>query len=482
MLAYEELQGSRGREVRYRPPRFDARSLFPHRPPRLRIGSVAYHIQNLSLGGVAAITKDSTANDDFAVGDTVKLTIQQAGLPIFESDAKVRWSEKTVFGSKVAFSFVDRVMELEKLINRNLQAQIATRSSFAGAEAGALVPQDYRAFCADVLKLLRGYRAVIDANLSVPKEFTRDFDHDSIFEACEAQLVQEWRVLWRTGNDLARSVMGERERRDAVKEYTEVVLTPELRGGAIWDRSYGKPLGYPGDFGIMNQVYDWRRVGANAYEMLLHRIGLEVAECIKTRMEVVRSEIGKVVAAKEGGRISRVLSLGCGSAREVETWLARSRSTMPRVEFTLIDQEQRALDYAYRAAYPHIVRNEERCRLNCLHISFIDVLRGTGGMNDLPPQDLVYSVGLLDYLSDRRAASLAGRLYEMLAPGGLLIIGNMNETPLSNLWPMEFITDWSLHYRSEAQMVAWTEGLDPASVWTDTECTGRVRLLYVRKR
>jgi hypothetical protein len=74
------------------------------------------------------------------------------------------------------------------------------------------------------------------------------------------------------------------------------------------------------------------------------------------------------------------------------------------------------------------------------------------------------------------------RLFETLIPGGLLIIGNMNETPLSNLWPMEFITDWSLHYRTEQQMMAWTEGLDPAGAWTDTETTGRVRLLYVRKR
>ncbi|HEX9159257.1 MAG TPA: class I SAM-dependent methyltransferase, partial [Rhizomicrobium sp.] len=309
----------------------------------------------------------------------------------------------------------------------------------------------------------------------------RDFDHGAVFEACESQIVQEWRVLWRTGNEIARSVMGERERRDAVKEFTEVVLTPELRGGAVWDRSYAKPLGYPGDFGIMNQVYDWERAGTDAYAMLLHRVGLEVAECIKTRMEVVRSEIGNVVASTNG-RCARVLNLGCGSAREVETWLSRSRAAPPRVEFTLIDQEQLALDYAYRAAYPHIVRSEGRSRLNCLHISFTDLLRGNSEMKHLPPQDLIYSVGLLDYLTDRRAASLVRRLFELLVPGGLLIIGNMNETPLSNLWPMEFITDWSLHYRSEQQMLAWVEGLDPAGAWTDTETTGRVRLLYVRKR
>jgi chemotaxis methyl-accepting protein methylase len=453
--------------------------LFPNAPPRLRVGARGYQIHNISLGGVAAIAKESR-DDELNVGDTVRLTIQQSGLPIFESDAKVRWAEKTIFGSKLAFGFVDTFIEIDKLINRNLQAQIATRTPLAAS--AALVPQTYRAFCADVLTLLRGYRAVLDTNMAVPAEFTRNFDHASVFEACEARLVQEWRGLWRTGNDIVRPIMEERERRDAVKEYTELALTPELRGGAIWDRSYTKPLGYPGDFGIMNQVYDWQRVGNTAYEMLLHRVGLEVAECIKTRMEVVRAEIGDAVAAKGAERTTRILSLGCGSAREVETWLGKRRVESPRVEFTLIDQEQHALDYAYRAAYPHIVHDEGRCRLQCLQMSFMDVLRGTSGLNALPQQDLIYCVGLIDYLTDRRAAGLVRWLYELVAPGGLLIVGNMSETPLSNLWPMEFLTDWSLYYRTEAQMMAWTEGLDPAGAWTTSEPTGRVRLLYIAKR
>ena len=94
---------------------------------------------------------------------------------------------------------------------------------------------------------------------------------------------------------------------------------------------------------------------------------------------------------------------------------------------------------------------------------------------------MIYSVGLLDYLSDRRARMLVRRLYEALTPGGQLIIGNMNETALSNLWPMEFITDWTLQYRGDAEMRAWADGLDAKECWTETEKTGRVRLLFLRK-
>jgi hypothetical protein len=107
--------------------------------------------------------------------------------------------------------------------------------------------------------------------------------------------------------------------------------------------------------------------------------------------------------------------------------------------------------------------------LQCMNISFTDVLRGDGGLHDVPPQDMIYSAGLLDYLSDRRYRMLVHKLYAALAPGGMLIVGNMNDTQLSNLWPMEFITDWTLMYRGDAEMRAWAHGLRAAECWTETE-------------
>jgi hypothetical protein len=52
MLAYDELRGSTGREIWYRPPRYEAQKLFPGTPPRLRAGSDLYQIHNICLGGV----------------------------------------------------------------------------------------------------------------------------------------------------------------------------------------------------------------------------------------------------------------------------------------------------------------------------------------------------------------------------------------------------------------------------------------------
>jgi hypothetical protein len=260
MLAYEELKGSNGREVWFRPTRYDARKLFPNHPPKVRVKSASYQLHDISLTGIAVVAKQAV-EEELSLGETVPLVFQQAGLSIFEGRAKVCRTESTVFGSKLAFSLVDSYVDFDRLLSRNVQAQIAANGSFLSSERSALVPREYRAFCADVLGVLRSYRALLDKNIHLADSFAHAFDEVGAFEACEGRLIEQWRGFWLTGNDIVRGIMNSREEREATKEFTELVLTPEMRAGAIWDRSYAKPLGYPGDFQIMNQVYDWEKLG-----------------------------------------------------------------------------------------------------------------------------------------------------------------------------------------------------------------------------
>lgn len=480
MLAYEELKGSTGKEIWYRPPRISARELFPSRLPRVRVGSSSYQLHDISIGGLSALSR-GTSEDALTIGEVVPLTIQQGGLPIFEARARVTRVESTHFGAKVAFNFVDAFIEFDKLLNRNVQAQIAAQPLHLNGDANQFVPKEYRVLCSDTLRFLRSYRSLLIRDVGATGGVQHVLDVNSAYEACVGRMTEHWRSLWRAGNDIVGEIMNHSELRQATKDYTELVLTPEMRQGAIWDRGYTKPLGYPGDYVVMNHVYSGERVGDDVYGMLIHQLGLEVAECIDTRMQVVRRHIGDVVSTRGQGRVAKILSLGCGSAREVELFLAGQHLSGKRAEFTLIDQEEEALRYAYDKTYPYVVGSKGQLGVQCMHLSFTEILRWTNGVTELQPQDLIYSVGLIDYLAERRAKALVHSLYTTLAPGGLMIIGNMNKTPLSNLWPMEFIADWSLEYRDESQMMAWTEGLQVQKAWTETEPTERVRLLFIRK-
>ncbi len=480
MLAYEELRGSSGRQIYFRPKRYEAAELFAGTPPKVLLKSATFRLGDISLTGIC-VNANQSVDAIFEAGEVLPIVVKQAGLSIFEGKAKVVRGERSVFGSKVALNLVDGIVDFHSLLRRNAQARISQQLATLDPHVGGLVSNEYRAHCADVLRFLRAYKTVVEASVKPFPNQSTGLSLDEAYAMCEERIIPQWRSLWRAGNQLVGDVMADKKKLEAMKEYTELVVTPELNHGPVWWRSYFKPAGYPGDFEIMNYVYDWQREGGDIYSQLMHRVGLDVAECIATRMHVVRKVIGDIVRARANGKPARIMSLGCGSAREVELHLKDTEAPNGAVEFTLIDQEEKALAYAYDHSYPVALSKKPNARVKPINVSFTDVLRGGSWLDDAGPQDLIYSVGLLDYLIDRRAKSLANRLYERLSPGGLLIIGNMNETELSNLWPMEFICDWHLYYRNEKDMLGWTDGMAGCNAWTETEPTGRVRLLFVRK-
>ena len=187
MLAYEELKGSSGREIWFRPMRYDARKLFPNNAPRVRVKTGSYQLHDISLTGIAVVAKQSV-EDELELGEVVPVAFQQGGLSIFESKAKVRRTENTVFGSKVAFSFEDSYVDFDRLLSRNVQAQIAANGNFIGGPRSALVPSEYRAFCSDVLGLLRSYRALLDQNINLADQFSHAFDDVGAYEARRAPI------------------------------------------------------------------------------------------------------------------------------------------------------------------------------------------------------------------------------------------------------------------------------------------------------
>ncbi len=73
------------------------------------------------------------------------------------------------------------------------------------------------------------------------------------------------------------------------------------------------------------------KVGGSVYQQLMHRLGLEVAECIETRMQVVRAKIGDVVRSRGQGRPARILSLGAARrGRSKRSSLGPMRASVTR--------------------------------------------------------------------------------------------------------------------------------------------------------
>jgi len=474
---YEELPGQDGRAINFRAERVKARSLFPKLRPNLEVGAEVLGLENVSLSGLAALTDRETEWSKDA-GSVVPIRLMLADSVLYEGCGEVRWHEKTAFGTKVGLRFESGALDLAVLRSRHDDLALRQRLFNDWEENRKLVDPLYRQMCADIVETLRTYRAALESfeqRAAEQPEAMASFAAD-----CEKRLLEKWREFWFRSNDLLRPVIDDPRRLAATKEFTERVLTPELMDGPIWRRSYEKPLGYPGDYKIMQYAYDFEPEGDSAYGRLLHRLGLEAAECIATRKNMMTDTIAQMVSESDGGEPVRMVSLGCGPARELRDYLEAGRPPRP-LAATLIDQDGDALSQAHRDLYPHQLSTNGMVDVRALHASFTQILKPGSIFRDIPPQDLIYSVGLIDYLTDHRAQALAAALFGKLAPGGRLVIGNMRDTRIGNLWPMEFLTDWSLHYRSQSEMLAMADRIQPAKTWLEADPTGRVYMLSLEK-
>tara|TARA_R110000824_G_scaffold366730_2_gene555524 strand:- start:24968 stop:26419 length:1452 start_codon:yes stop_codon:yes gene_type:complete len=464
MRTYEELTGAEGRRMFYRAERYKPSALFSEIPPSALLGGKKAVLKNLSITG-AAFQSTSTDGWDELIGKEVPFELRVGEDHLYSGSGLIRRIDPHNSRPTVAVEFTSGFLDIPAMVTDHdnlLLAHALANPAFATSEG--ILPE-FVQLCTEIVNTFRSYKEVLEsfeARLTVTGE-ERERKLLEALIACEDRIVPQWKELWYRGSDILEPVWSDPKMLAAHKRYAERVLTPDFMPGAVMKRCYEKPLGYPGDYQIMNYVYEWQRVGNTPYEKLLHRIGIETGACVGTRLRMTQDILRERIAREPGDTPLNIANLGCGSAYEIYDYLKIDRLPRP-VNVTLIDQDQGALSHAYENAYREVVRHAGRAKLQCFQASFAQLLKAGALFKTLPPQDVIYSLGLFDYLSHRRARALAHDLYAQVAPGGKLIIANVKTGRETCQWPLEFVTDWSLVYRTEQDMRDMFEGLDIQNV------------------
>ena len=142
---------------------------------------------------------------------------------------------------------------------------------------------------------------------------------------------------------------------------------------------------------------------------------------------------------------ARIMSLACGPAREVFDVF----ETLPdasRLKATLIDFDLQALAHvAERRDRLGLQRSMTLTPENLIHLA---IGRKTIAVDE---QDLVYSIGLIDYFPDELVVKLMSLIHGLLRPGGKAILGNFHPTNACKAF-MDHVLEWRLIHRSEADM------------------------------
>jgi hypothetical protein len=464
MRTYEELTGAEGRRMFYRAERFKPDELFKEVVPSALLGNERAALKNLSMTG-AAFQSTTHEGWDERLGVEVPFELRIGEDRLYAGAGRIRRIEPHGSRTTVAVEFTTGFLDIPAIVTEhdNLLLTRALADPTFGTSEGIL--PEFVQLCTEIVNLFRSYKQILESFEARLTATGREREQKLLeaLIACEDRIVPQWKELWYRGSDVLEPVWKDPQTLARHKRYAERVLTPDFMPGAVMRRCYEKPLGYPGDYQIMNYVYEWQRVGNTNYEKLLHRIGIETGACVGTRLRMTQKILRDRIAEQPGEKPMNIANLGCGSAYEIYDYLKIDRLPRP-INVTLIDQDQGALSHAYEHAYREVVRHAGRVKLQCLQASFAQLLKAGALFKTLPPQDVIYSLGLFDYLSHRRARALAHDLYAQLAPGGKLIIANVKQGRETCQWPLEFVTDWSLIYRTEDDMRAMYEDLDIRNV------------------
>jgi extracellular factor (EF) 3-hydroxypalmitic acid methyl ester biosynthesis protein len=246
----------------------------------------------------------------------------------------------------------------------------------------------------------------------------------------------------------------------AHKEFARRELHPLTLCSPFIHRTFTKPLGYAGDYEMVNMMFRNPWEGQNSYARIVNSIIINSDGAKAHRNRIDRLEWRLVEEAKRvsaAGRPLRVLNIGCGPAVEVQRFI-RNHELSERCRLDLMDFNDETLAYAQRQIEAAIRDSGRKPEVRFIHESIHGLLKGASGhgRDNLSPQrlqayDLVYCAGLFDYLSDRICGRLLRLFYAWGAPDAMILATNVHpDNPVRYF--IEHLLEWNLIYRDQAQM------------------------------
>jgi extracellular factor (EF) 3-hydroxypalmitic acid methyl ester biosynthesis protein len=247
------------------------------------------------------------------------------------------------------------------------------------------------------------------------------------------------------------------------QEYCQRIMSPLIEEGIeINKHLYKKPFGYPGDYVMMNYIYNYydkNYLGDTSYQRLLNNYAcnISISRSNIIRKDFIKENILEVIKETDKPTIT---SIGSGPARELIE-LLKENKIKKNIKFVCLDFESKALDYVKK----EIDTIDEECKKNLsieyVHkdiIDFIaDILENKGSDKHF---DLIYVAGVFDYLSNRICSKLTKKLYGLLNKDAMLIVCNISSKDFKHRAYYEFLGNWVMIHKSQEEMLTWVQSLD----------------------
>jgi len=252
----------------------------------------------------------------------------------------------------------------------------------------------------------------------------------------------------------------------------------------IVDKGFKKYRGYPGDFEMMNFVYNYTVCSKTKMGQYwdYYFVNNAYAEAVRGRKNKMVEILIKVLKDWEGDKI-RILNLPCGPSRDVQELCAHKDLRKDiNIEIVCVDQDIEALEYSKNS----IKNMPVNVKVVFQQGSILNYVRHMDKhIDELGKFDFFYSIGIADYLPDKLLKSMILFSWKLLNDKGLITYAFKikERDPLAPL-PPKWFCDWQFVSRNleESREIMINSGIESYKLLEDKwEDSKRIVFFNIRK-
>jgi len=254
------------------------------------------------------------------------------------------------------------------------------------------------------------------------------------------------RVCGMVANSLREQIIHHQDIEKAIGTYIFRESFPFFMLSSFIDSTFRQPRNCGNDSYVVEVLSQNEPEGDGHLGVYIDHWIRSIPTCLalKNRGGIITATLKELAHNWHGETPMPVTSLASGSATEILDLFLNAEP--PKVHVSCIDINHKHLHYA--ANLSRKLGFQEY--LTCIQDNIFLIAQGHSCVH-LSPQQMIYSVTLGNYLSDREFIAILDWVYDHLLPNGTVILGNFHASNPDRLL-LEHILEWHLIYRSAEQL------------------------------
>lgn len=235
-----------------------------------------------------------------------------------------------------------------------------------------------------------------------------------------------------------------------IKENFRKKLSPWYSKSFLMDRGLKKPRGYPGDYLTLEHIYDEQpNPASKGVGIYLDNIFMKqtLSKAVRNRKDFIKNNLASQLLQRNGKL--EVLNIASGSCREWAEIFSRLENEIGGLRLACLDHDNESLKYMQERL--RSISEKGKLETHNENVMRFMLRKPKKNREKYGTFDIIYSIGLEDYLSDKHLKKLIPAMRNLLKTDGISI-DSFKDKRHYDKTSYDWFSDWKFVPREEGEV------------------------------